>query len=93
MKLQPYETAIKLSPEEQEASMAPARAAEAEAQLGLKLAKLSIEKKSLENRVTEAGGTYPINFDRIVEYTDDLALLERQEVQLKAIGAQLFPKS
>jgi len=93
MKLKPYAQAILLSEKDETAALAPARAAETQAALGMKRAQLTIEISKKETAVTQASSRYPLDFGSLVILLDDAELLRRSLAQLDAVAAQLFPSA
>jgi len=91
MKLKPYAAAILQSEKDETAQLAPARAAETQAALGMKRAQLTIEISKKETAVTQASARYPLDFNSLVVLLDEAALLRRSLGQLDEVAAQLFP--
>lgn len=92
MKLKPYIEAIQQSEEEEQKTLAPARAEEAKAQLGMEQAKLSIKIQKAKNVIAQVAGRHPLDVQSILDAQDELDLLERQAIQLSKLGEELFPK-
>lgn len=90
-KLKPYVEAIQQSKEETEASLAPARAVEAEAALNMEQAQLGLKISKAKSVIADAAGKYPLNVKAILDAKDDLALLERQALQMSELRGELFP--
>lgn len=91
MKLKPYSEAILATKEEKDKLLAPARANETKASIGMKVAQLSIDIQQQEISITQDAARYPLNADNLVEQLDQLAWVERRRAQLEAIEKQLFP--
>lgn len=85
-----YVDAITASKEEAAKSLAPARAKEQEAALGIEVAQLDLEVQTQQNRLAELTSAYPLNFDAIIEAQDEYALNARRLEQLKKLGTDLF---
>jgi hypothetical protein len=85
-----YVDAIVASKEENDKALAPARAAEQQAKLGLEAKQLEISVMEAKNELDELGAEYPLNFEAIIEAQDALALSERRLTQLKDLSVALF---
>jgi hypothetical protein len=91
MKLKAYIDAIQQSEKDETAQMAPARAAETKAKLGMKAAELSIAILRQENCVAEVSARYPLDIQTLSNALDDLTLLRLSASQLENVTKQLFP--
>jgi hypothetical protein len=85
-----YVDAIVASKEETAKALAPARASEQQAALGLEIAQLKLEIQGAENVVSELKGSYPLDLDTILSAGDELALKSRRLSQLVALDVELF---
>lgn len=85
-----YVEKILQSKEEAGKSLAPARAAEQSAKLGIAVASLDLEVKTQENAVEALTNVYPLDIDSIIEAQDELDLSTRRLNQLKGLQVSLF---
>lgn len=85
-----YATLILQTKEEADKALAPARAEEQKAQLGIAVAKLNVSIKGKENSLEQLKGQYPLPIDEIVEAGDELALEQRRLSQLQSLSSDLF---
>lgn len=85
-----YVEAIVQSKQDADKSLAPARAAEQQAAIGIKVAQLGLSVKTLNNKVEELKGQYPLNIEGIVQALDNAALEQRKLDQLAAVSTELF---
>lgn len=90
MSLKKYADALVASKEENEKSLAPARAKEQAARVGIAVATLEVEVQGQQNELTELAGQYPLDIDAIVNAQDEIALNQRRLAQLKALSDELF---
>jgi GTP-binding protein EngB required for normal cell division len=90
MKLTPYKKILKYSKEKIQESLAPMRANQAKIQGHLEIAKLDEEIVTLEAKITEICAEHPLNFSKIIDAQDKLALIERRKKQLQKIITELF---
>lgn len=92
IKLKPYSEAILQSEQDEATALAPARAEETKAQLGMKNAQVSIAVRKQELAVTEISGRYPLDIQGLCAALDELTLLRFLQQQLTEVTEQLFPK-
>lgn len=85
-----YVEAIQSSKEENEKSLAPARAAEQKGVLGLEIAKLKVSIQTEHNALAEMCSQYPLPIDEVLEAQDALALDQRRLSQLQHLESELF---
>lgn len=85
-----YVDKILQSKEESDKSLAPARANEQAAKLGIAVATLDLEVKTQENAVAALTNVYPLDIDAIVDSQDELDLSKRRLAQLKSLHEELF---
>jgi len=90
-KLLPFVEAIQQTEQDEKKQMAPALAAQAQAELGVEVSKLKIAIQKNELAVTKAASVHPLNVRAILTAQDDLALLNRQLSQLEDLNDALFP--
>ena len=91
LNLKPYVSSLTASKESKEAGLAPSRAAEASAALGLEIAQLDTQLLKAQNGLTELTQAFPLNSGSIVQALDTIGLLERKLSQLNELRTQLFP--
>jgi hypothetical protein len=89
-KLTKYVDALKQGEKEKADNLAPARAAQQQGELGLRIASLRLEIQSQENAIAELSGKFPLPVDALLDAGDELDLAKRQLVQLEELSAQLF---
>lgn len=92
MQLKPYVEAIMGSKEDKQKALAPAHAAQTEAQLGLAITELELEIGEINLEVQSNASGYPLDIDELRYSLDRKELADRRLEQLKEIRAQLFPK-
>lgn len=85
-----YTDLIQQSKEDAEKALAPAKADEQKAALGLEIGKLELEVKKARTSLDSKKGEYPLPVDEILEAGDSLALDERRLNQLKLLSSELF---
>lgn len=88
-----YAELITQSKEEQDKALAPARAEEQKAALGLAISNQQLSLKGRQNRVAELSGKYPLDIDAIISANDDLDLETRRLRQLATLSDSLFDTS
>lgn len=91
MKLPSYKEILKMSKEAIDDALAPIRAKKAQSQANLEMVKLEEQIATIQSEITEACCEKEINFSRIIEKQDRLALLERKKKQYQKILDELFP--
>lgn len=72
--------------------MAPLRANEMRKKGELELAKLDNQIAEYDQMVQECASSYPIDFYKLLEAIDRVAVAERQQKKLAEVIEQLFPK-
>lgn len=85
-----YVEKILLSKEDADKSLAPARANEQAAKLGIAVATLDLDVKTQQNAVEALTNVYPLDIDAIVDAQDELDLSARRLSQLKDLQTSLF---
>lgn len=93
MILRPFKEMIALSKEKLDEAMAPIRAKQVKSQAELEMAKLEADILTKETRVTELVAQKEINFPKLLDSLDEIALLERRQAQYQDVLAQLFPNA
>jgi len=91
-KLAPYKDILKMAKEAIDDALAPVRANRAKKQAELEIAKLEERIASQEAKVQEVCSEREINFDKLINTLDDLALLERRKKQFGKILVEMFPE-
>jgi hypothetical protein len=92
MQLKPYLSSLVKSTKENEDEQAPLRAKEMQKALELKSVQLESSIAKQQATIAKLTTGYPIDFNNLVRYLDELGLLERELAQLNLIGSQLFPQ-
>lgn len=92
MKLTPYKKLLTMAKEAIDATLAPVRCRAAKKQAELETAKLDEKCATLESQITQLCSEKEINFDKIIDKMDELALAERRKSQFEKITAELFPE-
>jgi uncharacterized coiled-coil protein SlyX len=93
MKLLPYKEILKYSKEKIQESLAPIRAMQAKKQAELEIAKLEEKIATQESEITEITSKHPLNFEKLLDALDELALTERRKEQFESIINDLFEES
>ena len=91
MQLKPYLSSIIKSDKENADDQAPLRAKEMQKSLELKQVQLEAAIAKATSAIAKLTTVYPIDFERVQNALDELALQERSLAQLGSIGEQLFP--
>jgi len=91
MKLTPYKKLITMGKEAVDFALAPVRAHSAQKKAELEIAKLEERKATLETEINNLCAEREINFDRIIDKLDEIALTERRIKQFVKIVDELFP--
>lgn len=85
-----YVEAIVKSKEESDKALAPARAEQEKAKLGISIAELDLKVKTAQNAVEGLKSTFPLPVDEILEASDDIALDLRRLSDLRTLSSELF---
>ena len=85
-----YATLITQEKKEKDAALAPARAKEMEAKLGLEIAQRELDLQAATNRVEALKGNYPLDTFSLIDALDELSLATRQVQQLRDVSKELF---
>ncbi len=91
MKLTPYKKLLTMAKEAIDATLAPVRAHAAKKQAELEMAKLDEKIATFESQLTTACSEKEINFDKIIDKLDEIALAERRKKQFQKIVDEMFP--
>ena len=90
-KLTAYKKLLAMGREAVDATLAPVRAFSAKKKAELEMAKLDERIATLQSELTVTCSEKDINFDRIIDKLDDIALSERRKEQFSQIIAEMFP--
>lgn len=91
MKLTPYKKLLTMAKDAIDATLAPVRAHSAKKKAELEQAKLDERIATLESEINQACAEKELDFDKIIEKLDELALAERRKGQFDKIIEELFP--
>lgn len=92
MKLKPFKEMIGLSKEKLDEAMAPIRARQVRLQANLEQSKLESDIVGKETQVQEMLTSKTVDFPRLMDRLDEIALLERRKEQYDEVLSQLFPE-
>ncbi len=92
MKLPKYEDVIKMGKDAVRDAIAPVRAKRAKKQAELEMCKLDEKIATKEAEIHEACCKDEVNFSRIIDMQDELALSERRKIQYQKILDEMFPE-
>jgi len=90
MKLPAYKKILQYSKEKVQEALAPIRANQAKKQAELEIAKLDEKVATTESKIHEICAEHPLDFHKLIESQDELALMERRKKQLSKIIEELF---
>lgn len=93
MELRPFKELIAMSKEKLNEAMAPIRAKQVQSQAQLEMAELEGKILTLETEAQELCIEKKIEFPKLFDKLDEIALLERRQEQYKKVLGQLFPDS
>ena len=74
-----------------DAALAPVRAHSAKKKAELEVAKIEERIATLQSELTVVCSDKDVNFDRIIDKLDDIALAERRKEQFAKIIGEMFP--
>lgn len=89
--IKPFKELIAMSKEKLNEAMAPLRARAVKAQAEMEMTKLESDVIALQSSVQEMCVEKEINFTRLFDKLDEIALLERRLEQYNDVLSQLFP--
>ena len=92
MELPSYKEMLKMNEGLIKKTLAPVKAARARKQAELEMCKLDEDIAVKEERILEVCCTDYIDFARLIEMQDELALSERKKGQYKKILDEMFPE-
>lgn len=90
-KLTPYKKLLTMGREAIDAALAPVRTLSAKKKAELEQCKLDERIATLESELTTLCSEKDINFDKIIDKLDEIALSERRKEQFGQIIEQMFP--
>lgn len=91
MKLTPYKKLLTMAKEAVDATLAPVRANAARKQAELEIARLEERVATLQSELDTECSSRELNFSRIIDKLDEIALAERRKKQFEKIVAEMFP--
>lgn len=91
MKLTPYKKLLTMAKEAVDTALAPVRANAAKKQAELEMAKLDERIATLQSELTTVCSQRDVDFNKIIEKLDDIALAERRKAQFEKIVSEMFP--
>ena len=92
MKLTPYKKLLVMGKEAIDATLAPVRARSAKKKAELEIAKLEEQVATYDSELNTLCSEKEINFDKIIDKLDSIALVERRKKQFEKIVAEMFPE-
>jgi hypothetical protein len=92
MKLKPLKEMLAMTKEGIDKALAPIRARQIRSQADLESAKLDEKIVTLETEVQEMCVDKTINFEKLLDKLDNIALLERRKKQYAKVLEELFPE-
>lgn len=92
MKLKPFKEIISMSKEKLDEALAPIRAKKVKTRAEMKKSEIDEKIVILESEVQEMCAVKEIDFDKLCEKLDKIALLERRKKQYDKVLEELFPK-
>jgi len=91
MKLTPYNEALKMGKKKLNELLVPVKVNRAKKQAELEMCKLDEEIATKQAALHDVCTSENIDFAKIIEMQDDLAILERKRNQYETILAEMFP--
>ncbi len=91
VKLTPYKKLLTMAKEKIDEVLAIPRANSAKKQAELEMAKLDERVATLQTELTESCSVKELNFNRIIDKLDEIALAERRKKQFNKIIEEMFP--
>ena len=92
MKLKPFKEIIAMSKEKLNEALAPMRARKVKAQADLKKSEIDEKIVVIESEVQEMCSSQELDFERLFDNLDKIALLERRKKQYDKVLNDLFPE-
>ena len=92
MELKPYKDLIALSKEKLDEAMAGPRAKHMRKKAELEMAKIDIDIADKQSKVEEMCTEKEIDFEKLLDTLDEIAILERRKTKYGEVTEQLFPQ-
>ena len=92
MKLISYKEALKMGKEKLSNALVPVKAMKAKKQAELEMCKLDEQLATKEDDLHKECTKEDVNFSKIIEIQDSIALLERKKKQYTKIIEEMFPE-
>jgi hypothetical protein len=92
MKLPTYKDVLKMGEDTLKMTLAPVKAARAKKQAELEMCKLDEQIATKEAEIHEQCCKEDVNFGRLIDMQDSLALAERKKKQYQKILDEMFPE-
>lgn len=90
-KLTPYRKLLVMGKEALDEVLAPVRSRSAQKKAELEVAKLEERIATLDTELTTLCSSKDLNFDRIIDKLDEMALAARRKKQFDKILTEMFP--
>lgn len=91
MELKPYRKIITMAKEKISEALAPIRAMQVKKQAEIESAKLEEKIITQKVKIEEISSEYPVDFNKLINALDDLAINERKLGQFETILKEMFP--
>jgi hypothetical protein len=91
MKLMSYQDALKKGKEKLKEALIPVRVNKARKQAELEMCSLEEKIATLESDIHDLCTAEELNFKKIIDKQDELALVERRQAQYQKILNEMFP--
>lgn len=91
MELKPYKEILAMTKEAVDKALAPIRAKKIKSKAALESSKIEEEIATLETEIQELCADKDLNFEKLLDKLDKVALLERRQKQYEKVVKQLFP--
>jgi len=88
--LKPFREALAMTKQAIEEALIPIRVAQAKKQGEMEQLKIDEQILNLEGKLQEATVSNPINYDKVINYIDEIELLNRRKEQFDKIIEELF---
>lgn len=92
MKLTPYKDLLKMGKEAIAATLAPVRANSAKKKAELEIAKLEEKLATAQTELNTLCAETELDFNKIIDKLDSIALTERRQKQFYRIIEEMFPE-
>lgn len=90
MKLAPYKKVLAMTKEAIDKTLVPVRVRQAKSQGELEMMKIEEKILTLESEIQEITVKHPMEWDKLLEKLDKVALLERRKKQFDRVIKELF---